>query len=247
MAKYESARQKLERGKHHVSNLENIIANIPREKYEIVIDRESYHGQTSIKIMTKPLDGIEAMVFGNAVNNFRQALDHAFAAAIGAENDITGQVFFPIRDNRNGLIGSLQKTAKKHPIPKPLWDAIVDDIKPYDGGHPTIPAFNKLANLDKHRAIITLIGVAAITTDFDVGTNIFRNITFAANAGQEINAVLLPHNVNFQFQGDPKLSLEIRIGEAQIPIFHGKPAIPALLSVADDVAIIISKIEDVCL
>jgi hypothetical protein len=236
MPSYTSARQKLERAKHHVRDLTRIIANIPREKYDIVIDRESDPKQTLIKVLTKPLDGIEAMVFGDAVNNCRQALDHAFATAIGAENDITGQVFFPIRDNRDGLIGSLQKGAKKHPIPKPLWDVIVDDIQPYDGGHPTIPALNKLANLDKHRSIITLLGTTAITADFNIGTNIMRNITAAADAGQEINAFTLPHN--FELQGDFKLSLEIRIGETQIPAFSGKAAVPALLSVANDIAIV---------
>jgi hypothetical protein len=245
MTKYESARQKLERAKHHIRDLENLISSISRETHEIVYDRNSRPGQTVVKLVSKPLDCGVSMIFGDAVNNLRQSLDHAFADSIGAKNDIGGQVFFPIRSNREGLIASLGKASKKYPIPKPLRDLIVDEIKPYDGGHPTITALNKLANLDKHRAIITILGIAQIVVkNAVIGNSTINKFTVRGNVGNELNALVFPNNL--KIDGDITPSLHILIGEAQIPIFHGKPAIPALLCVADDIAIIIGKIEHAC-
>jgi hypothetical protein len=185
--KYESAILKIERAKHHVNDLKAAIADIPPKTYEVVIDQDSHPGDTLIKVKTKPLDRGVSLIVGDAVCNLRAALDHAFAAAIGAENDVTGQVQFPIRDNAGGLIGALQKTAKKWPIPKPLWNLIVDEIKPHDGGHPSLPALNKLANLDKHRLIIALVGLSGVRYDMIVGTNVFRNCYSGRQAGQDHN------------------------------------------------------------
>ena len=49
-----------------------------------------------------------------------------------------------------------------------------------------------------------------------------------------------------KFKGEPKPSIEVRIGEREPRIFYNKPVVPTLLSLADDVAVIVGKIKKAC-
>jgi hypothetical protein len=158
--KYSGARLKVERAQHHILTLGRLARNTARLSYTLRVEPHPETGNHSVKFKSDRLGPTFSLVFGDAVTNLRAALDHCYAASIGVDEETTGQVFFPIRDKREGLIGSLAKGAKKKPIPKPLYDLILDEIRPYEGGHPTLCALNKLANTDKHRLLIAIVGMA---------------------------------------------------------------------------------------
>ena len=168
--KYSSARLKINWAKKHISDLDALTSSISRDSYAISIEPHPETGHHAVNFTSKPLDPIFGLTFGDAVTNLRSALDHAYAAALGEQDARSGQVFFPIRDERESLVGSLQKRAKKKPIPKPLYKSIVDDIRPYEnGGHPTICGLNDLANVDKHRLILAMGGLIGITASYTHG------------------------------------------------------------------------------
>jgi hypothetical protein len=234
--KYKSARLKIERAKQHVRELERLSRDIPSDAYTLSVDANSH----AVKFTSKPLGPQFSLVFGDAVTNLRSSLDHCYAAATGADVERGGQVFFPIRDKREALVGSIQKGAKKKPIPQPLYDLIVDQICAYDGGHKTLGALNKLANLDKHRLLIAISGLIGVTLSYRHGGAIFDNCYFGSDTGKELYLSIAPGPV--QFDSEPKPSLEVIIGEREPTIFYRKPAIPTLLGLADDVSSIIDAI-----
>ena len=243
MEKYASARLKIDRAKHHISDFQNRIANIPDEEHRTVVDYDSRPGKTLIKFVTESIKVETSLIFGDAITNLRSALDHAFAAAIGCQNDTTGQVYFPIRENLKGLENALKKTAEKNPIPKPLWELIVNEIQPHEGGHPALSALNKLANIDKHRLIISLSGVTTITGQLIIGTSRVSGTYTQAKTGQETNIFEFPTGT--KFEGKLYSTIEVSIGEAGVSYFKA-PVVETLLGFADDVAIVVSEIERVC-
>lgn len=245
MQKYESAKSKLGRAKHHIQDLEAAISKIPAEKYRIIVDRDTHPGEIVLKLQTEKVDPILSLITGDAAVNIRSALDHAFAAALSVQNTVTGQIQFPIRDNAEGLKGSLQKTAKNvAPIPKPLWELIVNDIKPYDGQPHFLSALNKLANLDKHRIVATLAGLSGVRGSFVAGGARMENIFIGTQAGQEVGLIRMPANT--QFHGNLKPVLKIEFGESVIPTIYRKEVVPTLSTFAEEIALIIDKIERAC-
>jgi hypothetical protein len=89
--------------------------------------------------------------------------------------------------------------------------------------------------------LIAIIGLAAVTVSYRHGSMTIEDCTFASDAGNQFILSTGPGAV--EFKGEPKPTLEIRIGEREPAIFYGKPVIPTLLGLADDIAVIIDKIE----
>jgi hypothetical protein len=69
------------------------------------------------------------------------------------------------------------------------------------------------------------------------------NSFFGGHPGDEL--VLSTGPGPIEFQGDPQPALEIRVGEREPSIFYNKPVVPTLLGLADDVTVIIGKIEGI--
>lgn len=242
MANYESARRKIDRAKKHITDIERLARALGPDTHSLSIELHPETGQHVVKFTSKALSPEFGLAFGDAVTNLRSALDHAYAAALGEQNSRSGQVFFPIRENRQGLIGSLQKRAKKKPIPNALYALIVDEIKPYElGGHLTISGLNDLANIDKHRLLLATNGLIGVTVSYTHGRATFENCFFGTQAGKDMFLSLGPGGI--EFKNEPKPSLAVFISEREPNVFHNKHVVPTLLALADDVAVIVGKIE----
>ena len=103
---------------------------------------------------------------------------------------------------------------------------------------------NKVANLDKHRLVITIAGLAGVHGDMVAGTVTIKNCFFGAQAGQEIGLVRMPANT--KFHGNLKPVLKIEFGESIIPAVYRKEVISELSTFAKEVALIVDKIEKTC-
>jgi len=235
---YSSAWLKVERAKHHIGDLELQATEFARDNASIHIETNPDTGLRSIKFASKPLGPEISLIFGDAVTNLRAALDHCCVAAM-PEAKNPSKVYFPIRDARNDLVASVDNRLKEGSISQALADLIVDQIEPYDGGHPTLTALNKLANTDKHRLLLSVVSLVGVTTSFTAGGISFSEVPLAMKAGEE--AIFGP--VPMDFHSNPQPFIEVRIGETVPRIFHNAPVGPTLSGLADDVADVIRIIS----
>jgi hypothetical protein len=88
---------------------------------------------------TESLPTLVNLIFGDAVHNLRAALDYAWAEAIltfDSAADIAN-LHFPILENRNSCIGTLDDGKKEHaagiaiPGGQKLRTVMLDSIEPY--------------------------------------------------------------------------------------------------------------------
>jgi hypothetical protein len=207
---FESARLKVDRAKQHIRELEALSRNIPDDSYTVTVEANPKTGIHSVKFSSNPLSPQFALVLGDAITNLRSSLDHVFAEATGVESERVGQSFFPIRENREGLIGSIQGRLKKRSISQPLCDLILDQVCAYQGGHPTLWALNKLANIDKHRLLIAINAIIGVTVSYTHGGATIQDCFFGNQPGKDF--VLSTGPGSIQFDSKPKPSLEVRIG-----------------------------------
>lgn len=238
--KYDSARLKLGRAKHHISDFERVSVQT-LEAYRLKIKPDLDTGNSIVKFSSEALDPALNLIFGDAIVNMRSALDHCYAVAVGAENERTGQNFFPIRDTRKNIETVFEDTKKKRPlVPKVLQDLILNEIKPYNGGDEIICGLNTLANIDKHRLLITIIGKTILTFSYTHGNITFKDCTLITQAGEKRNISSGPGAP--EFKGEQKATLQINIDEREPSIFYGKPVVPTLISIADKVSSVIEAV-----
>ncbi len=238
--KYDSARLKLGRAKQHISDFERVSVQ-SLEAYRLKIKPDLDSGNSIVKFSSQALGPELNLIFGDVIVNMRSALDHCYAVAVGAENERTGQNFFPIRDTRKNIEIVFEDSKKKRPsVPKVLQDLILNQIKPYNGGDEIICGLNTLANIDKHRLLVTILGKTILTLSYTHGNITFENCTFEAKAGEKRNISSGPGTP--KFKGEQKATLQISIDEREPSIFYGKPVVPTLTSIADKVSSVIEAV-----
>ena len=155
MEKFRSAYLKVDRSLKHIGDIDELSRTLSGDNHSIRIEVDAQTGSQVVSFSSDFLPPDIGLLVGDAVTNLRSALDHAYAAAIGLQDPTTGQVFFPIRDTRNGVLGSLQKGRKNgHNLTKRLYDCILDEVKPYDGENDEIVSLNRMSNQDKHRMML---------------------------------------------------------------------------------------------
>jgi len=88
--------------------------------------------------------------------------------------------------------------------------------------------------------------MTGVRASYRHGTNMIRGnfFTFVARPGEEMTLSTGPGEI--EFDGEPEPSLEIHIGEREPAALYGKPVVPTLRGLADDIGVIIDKIERVC-
>ncbi len=242
--KYLSAKLKVERAKQQIAEFRALGARLSRSDYAVVVETNKATGDQRLQILNKPVPPEFGLVLGDVLTNLRAALDHCYAAVTGANQRTTGQTYFPIRDEPKSLVRKVEEALKEQTISQAVHDLIVNEIRPYQGGHPTIVALNKLANLDKHRVLVTTLSVNTFYADFRQGGVTVEN-TVIETSGEGPQPIPIRGRGPIEFKRQPQTSLDIRIGEREPSIFYNKSVVPTLVGLVRDVLQIIKRFEEV--
>jgi len=156
---------KIERADVHISEINERLRVSP-DSYgpSLHVDSKTgkqflYYGLTDSRLRSDI-----ALIVGDAIHNLHCALDIAYSAAVrvlslgGFDYSRTK---FPLANDRKHLESLLTKTAKIDPS-SPLFQLLVERIKPYKGGDVDICAIHTFDIDDKHHLLIPMLTATAI-------------------------------------------------------------------------------------
>jgi hypothetical protein len=154
---FRDARLKIERANKHISDLEARLDGL-QNKILVSVERNPHSGSERIKydLQDRAVADDAAILMGDAVHNLKCALDYTWARTIERTiptlNEFTKFPVYP----KDSLEGALR--GKKIDVScGPLFNLIVSQIKPYDGGNFAIWSVHQIDKGDKHRLLIPII------------------------------------------------------------------------------------------
>jgi hypothetical protein len=162
---FASARSKFDRAKKHIAEVENIISALPNNSIatiEINPDGGNEVLKHDLLDRDKIINDI-ALMLGDAVHNLHCALDHAWMSVLSqlCPTSINNQTKFPIFPVRDKVEAALRGVKIDSTAPA-LFDLVLGQIKPYDGGNESIWPIHSLDIDDKHRLLLPIIEYASI-------------------------------------------------------------------------------------
>jgi len=162
---FASSRLKIDRAKHHIRKVEHIISTLPNF-YTATIETNPNGGNQVLKHDLPSRDKIIndiALILGDAVHNFHCALDHAWLSVLNelCPTSINNQTKFPIFPVRDKVEAALRGVEIDSAAPE-LFDLVLNQIKPYEGGNDSIWSIHILDIDDKHRLLLPVIEFASI-------------------------------------------------------------------------------------
>jgi hypothetical protein len=247
MARFLSARSKIERAKEHIVDLDRRIRLfVESEPYEI---RAKPHLVPQIQHTTLYISRVGEipdsvpLVLGDALHNLRTALDHTACELVRANGGVPNEhTYFPICDPAQKLTPAIFNGKVKGMLS--AAQVLIRDVQADRTGDRTLWHLHKLDIIDKHRLLLTASvgmkgwGVEEMTAH---GYWFERGMTFSLMEGQEI--VNIPTSTyNRQKNEDFKLKLEITFGETEV--LEGEPILPAVKQMADLIEALVSKFEN---
>jgi hypothetical protein len=158
LAPLSGALAKIERAKKHVGDLESVVAAfLKSDPYGVGFKKyadASQSGYYITRVAAPPTD--IALIAGDVLQNLRSALDY-FAFQVVAKG-VNGpfkpwEVEYPIADS-----AAEYPNLRKGKVKGAQQDAIdaINTTKPYLGGNDALWRLHKLANVDRHRLLITV-------------------------------------------------------------------------------------------
>jgi hypothetical protein len=234
---FESSRLKIERAKHHISDLDGqITAFFDKYPHEVVIEADSEPGYKVHKArLTHAIPVSLALIASDAVMNLRAALDHiGYSISLAAGVAKPTHYHFPFKPT------AAEFTLRScRALPKQI-QTVFAHCQPYRDGNTLLWALNEMRNRDSH-AVVMPISMA----------NHFVHIR--SNGGIEP-----PKNPHwdyikneielFRTKRDPKykLSLALEIGFDGPEPLHREPMIPTLDAFVGIVEDILVRVEREC-
>jgi hypothetical protein len=158
---FEGSKLKIARGRKHSAELKaELAAYLQDDPCAVFLERnpDTGHCRTALKFRKAVPAGFSA-IFGDAVHNFRTALDILANDLVALNGVQPKKVYFPFGKDAAGFEDELK--AKMGQAPDEIKD-IVRSFKPYIGGNDLLRAMHDLDIGDKHIAIMK-IGYAGLT------------------------------------------------------------------------------------
>ncbi|MBY8006788.1 hypothetical protein KW471_00600 [Vibrio fluvialis] len=187
-------RLKLERALKHVDELNKISSPLSKELYEIKALKK-FDPQRPLAIdwsliyrPLKPLSETFGLIIGDAISNFRSALDH-LASGLAREIDPSQSPYFPMSTSRNGLENHKYLPKLESTLPGSS-ELLLQQIRPVQSPDEIYWSFHKLDNDNKHNIILPT--VSAVTIDninVRFGGNTISNVGFSGDATKQINMI----------------------------------------------------------
>lgn len=250
MVDLRGARSKIERAKHHISDLEAAISSfLALSPYALTPEYYAEQNVTAYFLDTfSPVPDEISLLIGDAAHNLRTALDFlAYALARNANPTTTlNHIYFPISKSFSHYKAELPGKTKG--IAQESVDAITA-IQPYGGGNDDLWGLHLLDIIDKHKLLVT----AAIVTDkmwFTVDTesvnNAFRHVFSLPPISIPQQAINFPappqiqspkkgallHSIGGNHEADKDIHFTFGLTLEEPDIFKGKPIVPTLRQLA---------------
>jgi hypothetical protein len=233
---------KVKRANNHIHQLNELLnAFVKTDFCRLHVEEHKDTGDYVLKFeMTKPIPEEVPLTIGDAIHNLRSALDLMACEIVSLSGGTPSKwTNFPFRDTRQELEATLNGGEIKI-AGADIITLIVDIIKPYKGGNDSLCALHSLDIADKHRLLLPVFSVAALTdVNGKAGGVTFTNCTFAAGESGILNVLGMPGK--FEFQGYGKPAISISFDKAQ-PL-EGQPVIPTLQQLAQIVLGVIQTVE----
>ncbi|HME33760.1 MAG TPA: hypothetical protein VKF84_00885 [Candidatus Sulfotelmatobacter sp.] len=162
---FHSARSKIDRAKQHIAEVESIISALPNNSVA-TIEINPDGGNEVLKHDLRDRDKIIsnlALVLGDAIHNLHCALDHAWLSVLTelCPASINNQTKFPIFPVRDKVEAALRGVKIDSAAPA-LFDLVLRQVKPYEGGNESLWSIHSLDIDDKHRLLLPIIEYASI-------------------------------------------------------------------------------------
>lgn len=218
------ARLKVQRAQRHIDEVNSILAAFLKTdfcKLHIEVDAKTGDSLLKFELIAKLPPEI-ALAVGDALHNLRTAMDHIAFDVLGATEE---WISFPMGKKRDDLIAARQYGATKKVLPD-FADFIADVIKPYQGGDYQLWEIGALDNLDKHRLVVPIVSIQALTNvnAEDENHNVFSGCTFAVGEGGVLHAVRNAAKMKITSYGKP--AAKILFGKGTVA--ENKAVIPSL-------------------
>jgi len=242
------SRLKIERANKHITELDNAVREFLKpHPYGVRLEKDPESGNSLLQYgwtETVPAEQF-ALIIGDAVHNLRTALDLAWVDTIQKIFGSAKHAKFPVCETVAKLESDLSKGRKIRDTCFALYDLMVSEIKPYEGGNDAIWALHRLDILDKHRLLIPLLNVGAVTLDVeDDRGNVWEDCTFvvtgaSVGAHGPYTAISVPGNLRINRYGDPSVDILFDSGL----LAEGKHVIPTLRQFSEVVAGVVGHLE----
>jgi hypothetical protein len=162
---FTTSRLKVDRAKHHIGEIETFISLLP-DAYFVTVEMNPNGRNEVLKYDLRDRDKLisdVALMLGDSIHNFHCALDHAWMSVLTqlCPASINNQTKFPIFPVRDKVEAALRGIKIDSTVPA-LFNRIVNEIKPYEGGNESIWFIHILDVDDKHRLILPVIEFASI-------------------------------------------------------------------------------------
>lgn len=189
---FEAPRLKLLRAGQHLDELRRRMDAFLRGK---PFNFYTYtHPDRSPTILFGMIEGIPpdiSLIYGDAVHCLRASLDLLASEIVRLAGESTKGVYFPIADTEQALTKRIKDVHFDKGGPAAV-KLLIDEIKPYRGGHPTLRALHELDIQDKHQLIIPafpVIRVEEMTVTHANGALELSNMWLGADARIGISSV----------------------------------------------------------
>lgn len=224
---FDGSRLKLKRANQHIADLSTLLTSFVDSKpYTVDLQDDLDRGEQVLKFaMLKDVPCDTPLIIGDALHNIRTALDFAAAELVRrADNGRTSKfIKFPFRSTREELEAAVKGGDIKvaHPT---IIDAIVNEVRPYEGGNMALVGLHNLDITDKHHLLIPIVTVSGITGDFHInGRLAMRQCTIISSANKH-NMIGLPKGQDLQ--GNYRVILDVTFQDGLG--FDGQPVVPTL-------------------
>lgn len=229
---FANARSKVERAYHHIHVLESIIQDFSSTPFfEVVLSFEEGNGWMPVVRPLRPTPDDMPLIVGDAVHNFRSALEHMVYALVSDRTTT-----FPMHKCKADFESNSVKLDQIEDVLPGAKVLLSDGIQPYsDGNGALLYALHSLDLSDKHHRII-------LTTTAAIGGNLqiieAGEIRLSAagihfNPNQETVIQIGPWTAEAQIRHDQIAELEVLFGEPDV--LSGEAVIPSLLRIGEKV------------
>jgi hypothetical protein len=241
---FESARLKLQRAKHHIDNLKTTFSAFVDGNPHTFSVGSNPNGEVSIQVSFRnPIPESFALIIGDAIHNLRTVLDHATWELIGIDGGTQDQFLsFPARIFQ----GDYEATCNGIKTPRSDTKKFFVSLAAYRGGSGNeLHALHALDNADKHTVMIPIIGMTRMQSVKIIGPN-GRTIAELENCAFQMGGdgrSIINAGAGCTIELDQQTNPTIDIFFRGVEMFAMKPAIPALMHLANAVADTLGKFE----
>lgn len=242
---FNESKLKIERAKKHIIDLNTLLTDfVKSDFYSASIEKDAYRTSYLKFDLNRafPLND-SALILGDSLHNLRSALDLMFYQTVLHVGGIpTDWTHFPIRDKREILIKTLNATLEKKQINALIFSLIADTIKPYEAGNYAIWALHDLNIRDKHQLLIPVLQLMKVdNVSLEDGNQIpfMPGVAYFLQKSSRVRLDETRANIQIKDKGQAAATILFNI---RVP-FEGKPVIPTLNGIAEEVSRTIEAFE----